>query len=317
MRNGLVRNRPVSSRPVSSNFDFPDIRRLGTDDLRDCAALSVDRGWWPERDKWALLLAASEGYGVDAPDGQGLAGTAVLTRWGADCAAIGMVLVASRYGGHGLGRALMEHALRAAGEGVAVSLFATSSGRPLYEKLGFKPVRRSVAFRGTFRAGREAKKGRKSEANAAPALPTGNIRVATEADLPEILALDRAAYGADRERILTRLPAFAERFLVLEAGEGSQGIVGYGAAWRAEVYTMIGPLMAPDGAAARRLVTDLAADSPVQVRLDLDPDRPELPGWARACGLAPTERTVVMTHGGPSPRGLSDGLFTPISVAMA
>jgi GNAT superfamily N-acetyltransferase len=72
----------------------------------------------------------------------------VLTRWGANCAAIGMMLVASRYEGHGLGRALMEHALRAAGEGTAVSLYATAADRPLYEKLGFKPVRRSVAFRG-------------------------------------------------------------------------------------------------------------------------------------------------------------------------
>lgn len=301
-------------RPVTDKPDFPDIRRLGTDDLRDCAALSVGRGWWPERDKWSLLLDACEGYGIDAPDGQGLAGTVVLTRWGADCAAIGMLLVASRYGGRGLGRTLMDHALRAAGEGVAVSLYATGSGRPLYDKLGFKPARRSVAFRGRFRVAPQAKRGRKSEAHAGAAGPSGNIRVASEADLPAILALDRAAYGADRERILTRLQAFAERLLVLET---DVGIVGYAAGWRAEVYTMIGPLMAPDGAAATRLVTELAAASPVQVRLDLDPDRPELPGWARACGLAPTERTVVMTYGGPTPRGLTQGLFSPISVAMA
>ena len=79
---------------------------------------------------------------------------------------------------------------------------------------------------------------------------------------------------------------------------------------------MIGPLMAPDGAAARRLVTDLAVHSPVPVRLDLDPDRPELPGWARACGLMPTERTVVMTRGDLTPQGIPERLYTPISVAM-
>jgi Acetyltransferase (GNAT) domain len=80
---------------------------------------------------------------------------------------------------------------------------------------------------------------------------------------------------------------------------------------------MIGPLMAPDGAAARRLVTELAADSTVAVRLDLDPDRPELPSWARAHGLEPTERTVFMTRGDLTPRGTPEHLFTPISVAMA
>jgi GNAT superfamily N-acetyltransferase len=328
MRNGLMRNRLmpgglISNNHVPNNLGFPDIRPLGPDDLRSCAALAVDRGWWPERAKWLLMLAASEAYGVDAPDGQGLAGSVVLTRWGADRAAIGMMLTASRYGGQGLGRALMEHVLRAAGEDTAVSLFGTDSGRPLYEKLGFKPVRRSVAFRGHFhvdpQTNNSKKRAGRAEAAGAAALAgsSGDVRVATEADLSAILTLDRAAYGADRTRILARLPAFAERIVVLEATEATEGIVGYAAAWRTEAYLMIGPLMAPDGAAARRLVTELAADSTVAVRLDLDPDRAELPGWARAHGLEPTERTVFMTRGDLTPRGTPERLFTPISVAMA
>jgi GNAT superfamily N-acetyltransferase len=306
-------NHVMSNDLMSSNLGFPDIRPLGADDLKSCAELSVDRGWWPERGKWSLLLAASDAFGVDAPDGKGLAATVVVTRWPADRAGIGMVLTAKRYGGHGLGRALMEHALRVAGEGTAISLYATDSGRPLYDKLGFKPVRRSVAFRGQFRVGPETNNSKKREARAGAAGSPGDVRVATEADLPAILTLDRAAYGADRERILTRLPAFADRIVVLEAGEG---IVGYAAAWRTEAFTMIGPLMAPDDAGAWRLVTDLAAHSVTAVRLDLDPDGSELPGWARACGLLPTERTVTMTHGDLTPRGTPERLYTPISVAM-
>ena len=321
MRNGLMRNRLmpdglITNNLVSNNLGFPAIRRLEADDLGSCAALAVNRGWWPERGKWSLLLAASDAFGIDAPDGQGLAGTVILTRWGADCGGIGMMLIASRYGGQGLGRALMEHVLRAAEDLAAVSLFATGAGRPLYDKLGFKPVRRSVAFRGHFRVDPTTNnsKKRSERAETAPEESPGNVRVATEADLPAILTLDRAAYGADRERILARLPAFAERIAVIET---SEGIVGYAAAWRTEAYTMIGPLMAADGAAARRLITELAAHSTVAVRLDLDPDRPELPSWARAHGLEPTERTVVMTRGDLTPRGIPERLFTPISVAMA
>ena len=313
MRNGLMRNRLTPHTLIPNNQGFPVIRRLGVEDLKSCTALCVDRGWWPERGKWGLLLVASEAYGIDAPDGEGIAGSVVVTRWGTDRAAIGMVLVASRFGGMGLGRALMEHALNAAGEDTAVSLFATDSGRPLYDKLGFKPVRRSVAFRGHFR-GPQASGGKKSEAQANAAGTPGNVRVATEADLPAILTLDRAAYGADRERILTRLPAFAERILLFET---SEGIVGYAAAWRTEAFLVIGPLVAPDGQAARRLVTELAAGSPVAIRLDLDPDRPELPGWARSCGLMATERTVAMTRGDLTGRGIPELVYTPISVAMA
>ena len=295
-----------------SIVSFPPIRRLGPDDLKRCAALSVDRGWSPEQAKWSLLLAASEVFGVDAPDGHGLAGAVVLTRWASDYASVGMMLVAARYERRGLGRALMEHLLRAAGDDATVTLFATDMGRPLYEKLGFAAVRRNVSFAGRFRPppdpGHSQQRG-----------TSGSVRAATEADLPAILALDRAAFGADRGQVVTRLPAFADQVAVLEAdGPAGPGIAGYAAAWRnTPASTVIGPLVAPDGAAAKGLVAALAAKTSTPVRLDLDPDRPELPGWAHARGLEPVGRTVVMARGGPAARGIPGQLFAPISVALA
>jgi GNAT superfamily N-acetyltransferase len=288
------------------------VRRLGPDDLRRCVALSVDREWSPEQAKWSLLLAASEVFGVDAPDGRGLAGAVVLTRWAADYAAVGMMLVAARYERRGLGRALLEHLLRAAGEDATVTLFATDMGRPLYEKLGFKPVRRSVSFVGCFRPSPSDN----SKKRGAPSL-AGSVRFATEADLPEILALDRAAFGGDRGQFLTRLSAVADQIAVFET-DGPAGIAGYAAAWRNNPdSTVIGPLVAPDGETAKRLVAALAAGARTPVRLDLDPDRPELPGWAHAHGLEPHGRTVVMAHGDLAPRGIPARLFSPISVALA
>ena len=284
---------------------FPPIRRLGPDDLKSCAALSVDRDWLPEQDKWSLLLAASEVFGVDAPDGRGLAGAVVLTRWAADYAAVGMMLVAARYERRGLGRALMEHLLRTAGDDATVTLFATDMGRPLYEKLGFAAVRRNVPFAGRFRA--------------RPGDDAGGVRAATPADLPAILDLDRAAFGADRGHVLKRLCALADRMVVAEAG-GQKGrdLAGYAAAWRnTPASAVIGPLVAPDGETARHLVTALAADAATPVRLDLDPDRPELPGWAHAHGLEPSGLTVVMAHGEATARGVPGRLFAPISVALA
>jgi GNAT superfamily N-acetyltransferase len=311
--------RHSASRPAA----FPAIRRLGPPDLKRCVALSLDRGWSPERSKWSLLLAASEVFGVDAPDGRGLAGAVVLTRWGPDLASVGMMLVAARYGRRGLGRALMEHLLAAAGPDAVVTLFATDMGRPLYEKLGFEPVRRNVSFLGTLRPSPprdNSKKGgalfrapRRAAARG-PASP-GPVRLAGRDDLTAILAVDRAAFGADRAAILGRLPGFAERIAVFEDGHG---ITGYAAAWRNGVTsTVIGPLVAPDPEAATQLITELAARVRTPVRLDLDPDRAELPGWAHAHGLEPVARTVVMAHGALTPRGTPDRLFTPISVALA
>jgi ribosomal protein S18 acetylase RimI-like enzyme len=293
---------------------FPPVRQLGAADLARCAALSVDRGWSPEQAKWGLLLSASHVFGVDAPDGRGLAGSVTLTRWGPDFGSVGMMLVATRYGRQGLGRTLMEHLLRAAGPDATVTLFATSMGRPLYEKLGFQVVRSNVSFTGRLRPDNSKKRGART---AALAGVPGRVRLATEADLPAILALDRAAFGADRACIVTRLPGFADHIAVVETGDANS-IVGYAAAWRnGPASTVIGPLLAPDGATAKQLITDLAARTGTPIRLDIDPDRPELPAWSQGRGLELTGRTVVMARGANPHRGIPGHLFTPISVALA
>jgi GNAT superfamily N-acetyltransferase len=341
---------------------FPPIRRLGLDDLPRCVALAADRGWSPERAKWSLLLTASEVFGVDAPDGRGLAGSVTLTRWGTGLASVGMMLVATRCARRGLGQALMEHLLCAAGEGTTVTLFATDMGRPLYEKLGFRAIRRNVSFTGQFRPDRSDNskrrwlpaavggrarllgQGRLADpglmADPGPLADPGliadpglrpdqerlagsdqltgapeSVRLAVEADLPAILDIDRAAFGADRGGIITRLPGFADRMAVFEAGHG---VEGFAAAWRnGPASTVIGPVVAPDGEAARKLIAGLAARTSTRVRLDLDPDRPELPGWAHAHGLEPVGTTAVMAYGGNPPIGIPERLFTPVSVALA
>jgi GNAT superfamily N-acetyltransferase len=279
---------------------FPPIRRLGLEDHKHCVALSIDRGWSPEESKWSLLLEETDAFGVDAPDG-GLAGAVVLARYGPALASVGMMLVAGRYGRRGLGRALMTHLLAEA-RGATVTLFATDAGKPLYTKLGFRTVRASASFVGGFRQ------------VAGPAAGAGGTRPATDADMQAIVNVDKAAFGADRGYLLRRLPGFAERLRVLETPDG---ISGYAAAWRNGNVAVIGPVVAASGADARRLITGLAGEVRGPVRLDLDPDRPELPEWALNRGLAALSRTTVMAHGNWPPPGDPSRLFTPISVALA
>ena len=326
----ISRARPIRSETVPSDRNgvpFPPVRRLRPDDLRHCVRLSVDRGWLPEKAKWSLLLEVSEVFGIDAPDGGdggggtegrdgALAGAVVLTRYGADLASVGMMLVAARYGRMGLGRALMEHLLAEAGD-ATVTLFATDLGKPLYDKLGFRTIRRSAAFTGPFRADPFLADPFRAE----PAVTTATTdnskmrtRPAAAADMASIIDVDKAAFGADRSRLLRRLPAFAGQLLVLETG---RGVAGFAAAWQNHTSTVIGPVVAPDGAAARLLIGDLAAGIRGQVRLDLDPDRPELPAWAVRHGLQPSGLNAVMAYGDRPPPGDPARLFTPISIALA
>jgi hypothetical protein len=224
---------------------------------------------------------------------------------------VGMMLVAARYGRQGLGRALMEHLLAEAGD-ATVTLFATDLGKPLYDKLGFRTIRRSAAFTGPF----SADPAEPAESTATGAADNSKMRTrpAAAADMTSIIDVDKAAFGADRSRLLRRLPAFAGQLLVLETG---RGVAGFAAAWQNHTSTVIGPVVAPDGAAARRLIGDLAAGIRGQVRLDLDPDGPELPAWAVRHGLQPAGLNAVMAYGDRPPPGDPARLFTPISIALA
>ncbi len=270
-------------------------------DLPACVALAGDRGWSPEKNKWRLMFAVSEAYGVDDPAG-GLAGTVVLTRYGTELATVGMMLVASRHARQGLGRRLMRHALDAA-EGAVVCLTATAHGRPLYERLGFRAVDTSTSYIGVFGAG---------QSDTAPSwlpVPAG-LRLVTTAGLGALGTLDLAVFGADRGRVLAELVTFADRFV--ECGEP---VSGYAAAWQNGDTTMIGPLVAADVATATALISFLAGGSSGSSRVDIAGRHAGLARWAEAHGLRACGETTLMVHGGSLP-GDRARLFGPVSVAI-
>ncbi|WP_230423349.1 GNAT family N-acetyltransferase [Streptomyces radicis] len=287
---------------MTSTPPVPPIRRLTVHDLPACLDLAVDRGWPREAHKWRLLLTAGQGYGVDAPPGEGggLIASVVVTPYADTHRAIGMMVVAERRERQGIGRALMRHALAECGT-AAVFLSATDNGRPLYEQLGFKAVGAFTTLTGRFTGGPE---------DAGPAV---TVRPATAGDLPAVLSYDRPVFGADRTELLARLPSFADRFLVAErAGR----LIGYGASWPNVTTTVIGPLLADDEATARALLARLGAAAPLPIRFDADDRHPDLADWLRKRGLADRGRCALMVTGSPDLPGDITRRFAPYSVAM-
>jgi hypothetical protein len=272
----------------------PPVRRLGRADVPACVELAADRGWPPERNKWRLLLAVGEAYGIEDPAG-GLAAMAVLTRYGERLAAVGMTVVASRFARRGLGRRLVADLLRRAGPAV-VHLAARSDGRPLFQALGFCAAGTVTRHSGRFVPGPPARPGR--------------VRAAAAPDLEPMAALDRPVFGADRRPMLTELFGFAERVLIAEDGRGRPA--GFAAAWRNEQDLVVGPLVAADAGVAGALITAVAAAEPGSVRVDIYGRHPGLAGWAAARGLAPRRSATVMVRGGLLP-GDRDKLFAPVS----
>lgn len=309
--------------PLPDPRELPDprklpVRRLTVADLTACSDLAESRGWGREEHKWRLLLTEGQGYGVDAPDAPGsLIGAFVLTPYGSlaqdgaagaadGYAAISMVLVAERCERRGLGRRMMTYAL-AEGAGAVLFLTATENGRPLYEQLGFVPVGRLTTLTGSFTApdGRPA---------AATGAATAAVRPATAADMTAVRALDARVFGADRSRLLERLPSFADRFVVSWAADGF--LAGFAASWPNTRHTVIGPVVAEDQRTARALVTDLGVHAPGEIRFDVDARHCGLETWLRSAGLTGDRGCTLMIRTAPDLPGDAARRFAPYSVAL-
>ncbi|MEO3791408.1 GNAT family N-acetyltransferase [Nonomuraea sp. B10E15] len=265
------------------------MRRLTIHDLDDCVRLAKDRDWPPEEHKWRLLFEIGEPYGIDAPDGDGLAACNVLTPYGDGHAVISMVLTASRYARQGLGRALMRHVLDQAGDRT-VFLHATGQGRPLYEQLGFRTVGRVAKHTGVF-AGE----------------PSGLTRPATAADLDAVLALDAEVFGMDRSAALRRMFTFGEQVRVAAGG--------FGQCWRNDDNTVIGPVVAGDEETARALIGDLALDAGGEVRMDFDLAHESMIRWAGEHGIGEPWEVAFMVRGDDLP-GDRSRQFLPFMQAL-
>jgi predicted GNAT family acetyltransferase len=242
-----------------------------------------------------MLFAVGSVFGV-RDDAGNLIGVVVLTRLGTDLAAIGMLLVATRFGAQGLGRRLMTHALDAAGDAV-LFLNATESGRPLYEKLGFMATSSTSTYVGRF----------------APSGGSAHSRVAAPSDLPAILALDTRVIGAERRLLVELLPTFTEHLRVVERDDV---ITGYAGAWRNVDTVLIGPVIAESVHDAQTLIADVAAHFDEPVRLDLDARHPQLHAWAEQHGAVLRGANTVMVLDGRTLPGDRSRWFLPLMQAL-
>lgn len=275
--------------------DVIPIRRLGAADLPRLVELAARVGWAAEERRYSLLLDISEVYGIDDRASGGLIGTVTLTRFEPSFASVGMMLVDPAQGGRGHGRALMGHVLALARD-ATVALFATAAGRPLYERVGFSTLGASHSHRGRY------------EGHA-----PGLTEIAYEADLPEIIDLDRDVMGYDRGDVLTAYAAFAEQLRVIRE-DGA--ITGYAGMWRHGELSVIGPVIAGNSDAAIALSGDLASRASGEIRVEVGDDRAALAAWAEATGLVRAATTSVMTLGGQPLPGDRSRWFMPVTLAI-
>ena len=178
--------------------------------------------------------------GIVACDGSGaVVGTALSWRYGPKAATLGMVLVALALQGRGIGRRLMDNVLEDL-EGCALMLSATEAGQRLYKALGFSTIGTFRQQQGTYQP--TEWKARKTRA-----------RKLLPADRDAVTALDTAAFGAPRIKLLDRLLAEGEAVVI----EGANGVAGFAIRRDFGRGRVIGPVIAADEAAAIDLIAAL------------------------------------------------------------
>ena len=186
----------------SFRFTIEDIAGIGLEKLH---ALSVMVGWPHRPEDWRMLRET--GHGVAAMDEIGrVLGTAMWFPFEAGFATVGMVITSPRLQALGAGRWMMEHVLTQAGSR-ALGLNATRAARRLYLSLGFTSERTVYQHQG--RAAMPA---------AAPPPAGATLRSIEPADLTELAALDRRAYGANRSALLARLLDVSRGVALLRQG---------------------------------------------------------------------------------------------------
>jgi GNAT superfamily N-acetyltransferase len=121
---------------------------------------------------------------------------------------IGALGVAPERRRQGLGAALTEGAVRwLRGRGAAtVLLYATEAGRPVYERLGFEAEQRAIAWRGV-----------------GGAAPPVELRRLGPGDRTQLRALDHAATGERRDRVLDAI----EPLSGVAAHQGDEDMAGW------------------------------------------------------------------------------------------
>jgi GNAT superfamily N-acetyltransferase len=173
--------------PADLAIDRFAIRALTPTDVDAAVALASAEGWRDRRRFYDFVLRTPRCQPLAGVIDGRLIATGLATANG-PVGWLGAIVVAEEFRRRGIGRVVTEELCRRLREAgcSTLSLEATNDGRPLYERLGFRPVTRYHQLQADHVAD-------------PPAEPLGaRVRTLRPADLPAIFALDREATAEDR-----------------------------------------------------------------------------------------------------------------------
>lgn len=275
-----------------------DYAPLQAADLPEAHALSRAVSWPHRLEDWQLCLQAGQGFAVRRA-GE-LVGTALYWDY-TTAATLGLIIVAPHCQGYRIGSTLVARSLEAVSAPVAM-LHATVAGAGVYARQGFRVVGSVLQHQGLAQP-----------QPLAPLAPGYALRPASTADLDTLVALDTAASGLHRARLLGLLLGGAQAVVLTHEDTP----VGFSMVRTFGRGVVIGPVVAPDLDTAQQLAGHwMAAHAGQFVRLDTESTSGLAP-WVQAQGLVCVDEATAMARGDKAPAAPGPRTYALVSQALA
>ena len=225
------------------------LRVMTEHDIPAGLRLNTVAGWNQTAADWRRFLDNSPNGCFVMEHDTKVVGTATTISYENKFAWIGMVLVDPEYRKRGIGTQLLKKTVEYLDQYhvPTMKLDATPLGKPLYEKLGFVTE---------FEIERLTLKRPSKAVSAVPASACSSVR---EAEIEQIVRMDREVFGADRGFLLRSLFSEASELALTVREDGAPRCYAFGR--RGAFADHLGPWMATSRASAEALLRGFLAKS--------------------------------------------------------
>ena len=256
--------------------------------------LSEAAHWNQTAADWEFFLQSNpDGCCVADIDGAVVATVATI-RFGDAFGWVAMVLVDPSHRRTGLGTRMLHEALAMLSDMPTVRLDATPQGRRVYVPLGFRDeyaLQRMVC-----------------PANPRYLHEHEPVEQMTDEDFERVAAADAAIIGADRRLLLEMLRRNAPEYARVVRG-ASDSVSAYAFGRRGRTFEHVGPMLAPDEASARSLLSACLAVPRLRPLIMDVPVRPSWVSWLASSGFT-TQRPFARMYRGVRHSGeRTDAMF--------
>ncbi|MFW9800459.1 MAG: GNAT family N-acetyltransferase [Candidatus Thorarchaeota archaeon] len=270
-----------------------DIREMTSADLDFAISLTEAEGWSSiKRDFEELLLFDPNGNFVGEEEGVPIGMVCALSY--GHFASIGNLIVVNEFRGQGKGAELMEHAMEyVKNKGTDVLMLdSVPAAVPLYERLGFNKVCRSLRLAGRIEPRRSLK-----------------IRPMEGRDLMHILSIDRKHFGASRFLFISNGLAACPEFS--SVAEVDNEIVGYMMGSERHGHVRLAPwIMSAHAELAEEFLRDFAVEAGgLEIRAGVLETSRRAIGVYKACGLVEKGHSWRMVRGTREKIEFSDRIY--------